>query len=260
MSYINNPVLFNGVNLETIIGLTILMTDPYKPPKRDLLMSKLARSDKSKVSSAFYKEKRIIVRVGVTRATRALLEQSLDSLANLVQAAEKELVLLQGGSQRKYYATLGDTVLLESGGSYAEMDLVFECSDPFGYEMGATLLLAISGYTSYYRGDQLNFGGSAMWQVPVITITYTAVSGGDSKSVTIGNQQTGQAITIMRTWAAGDVITVDAFNRAVQVNGVDVDFTGAIPEWKTGIGYWYYRDTFTSRTFNGSIRCVRRYA
>lgn len=260
MGQIVYPVTFNGVDLNTITGLTVLSTDLYKPPKRDLSISDIVRTNKSKINSAFYVEKKPVVRVGIARATRALVEQSLDALNCILQEIEKSLIVPQSGSSRRYVATLDDTNILVAGGSYIELELIFKLSDRFGYDLAPTLILDMTTpYTSSNRSDGLTFGGSSLWQQPVITITYTAVGGGTGKVVTIGNSQTGQQVAITKDWVAGDVIVVDSSIPSVKVNGAEVGFVGAIPEWKRGSGFWYYSDTFTSRTFSGSITHVRRY-
>lgn len=266
MSQIINPVLFDGVDLNIVAGVTILRTDPYRPPRRSLSMSVVTRTNKSKVNSGFYVERTITVHVGISRATRALVEQSLDSLMQLVQGLEKPLVFLQSDTLRKYYATLSDAPIGDmSGGSYLELDLVFDCSDRYGYDLAPTLLLSMSGYTSANRSDGLIFAGSAEWQLPMITVTYVTITDGTAKTVTVGNSQTGQQVAVTRTWVPGDVLTVgyvlinNSYEPSVKVNGVETDFVGAIPEWRNGPGYWYYSDTFTARSFNGSITQVRRY-
>lgn len=259
MSYIVYPVVFNGVDLNTINGLTVLGADPNKPPKRSLILDEIANTNKAKASSGFYTDRRITVRVGVSRNSRALLGQSLDALNNVIQELEKPLILEQSGSSRQYTCSLDDVNVLVSGGSYQEEELIFRCSDRFGYDLSPTLLLAITGYTSMSRSDRLSFGGSALWQAPVITLTLTSVVGGTAKTVHIGNADNGQEVAITRSWVSGDVIIIDSLNGSVKVNGVEVEFVGAIPEWKTGFGYWYYTDNFTSRTFSGSIYHLRRY-
>lgn len=261
MGKIIYPAIFDEVDLNTIPGLTVLKTDPYRPARRTVSLSELIRTDKAKVTGAFYTERLITVRIELTRSTRALMEQSLDAMMNLIQGSEKTLILNQAGVQRKYYCTFADSVVDEEseGGSFLQMDLIFTCSDMFGYKTSADTLLAITTYTSAFRSDRLTFTGSAKWQVPVITITYSSITSGTSKVVRIGNDNTGQVATITRTWLTGDVLEVDCYNRTIKVNGTEVAFTGAIPEWNTGFGYWSYADTFGARTFTGSITCVSRY-
>lgn len=250
MSYINYPATFDGIDLTSVPGLTVLSTDPYKMPRRNVSMSELARTNKSKVNSAFYIERIITVRVGITRATRNLLENSIDTLMGYLQGVNKLLVLNQSSGSRQYYCTLEDAPVAYDGGSYIELSLTFTCTDRFGYDVAPTLLLDVVAYTSASKVSTLAVGGNAPWQVPVITLRYTAVGGGTTKTVSIGNDSTGQVLSVTRTWIAGDVLVIGTFNKTVKVNNAEVDFDGAIPEWAPGVGYMTYSDNFTSRTFN----------
>lgn len=257
---INNPVTFDGTDLTTISGLTVLSTNPYRPAKRRIVIGDIVRSDRSKHNSANYANKVIAVRVGISRATRPLLETSIDSLMGILQGREKELILPQAGAKRKYYATYSDYEVNKEGGSYIELDLLFNCSNRLGYDLESILLKYFTGYTSYHKVELLTFGGSAEWQTPVSTITFVSVSGGSGRTVSIGNDGTGQSVSITRNWVSGDLLVVDSFNSLVTVNGDEVQFTGTVPAWKTGTGYWFYNDTFsTSRSITGQVRHVRSY-
>lgn len=259
MSQITYSAIVDGTDLTTVSGLTVLLTNPYAPARRKLSINLLARSNKAKTNSAFYVKRIITVRVGITRATRDLVETSLDSLMALIQGVEKELWLRQSGGTRKYTCTYSDFTLREEGGSYIEMDLFFECSDNFGYDIAPTLLKQVSGFTSGQKTDQITVEGSAPWQAPLFTLTYSAITGGTTATVTIGNGVTGQQVTITRTWTAGDVLVIDSLNKSVKINGVAVAFTGAIPEWSKGIGYINYLDNFTARTFSYTMNYYRRW-
>lgn len=259
MSYITYPAIFNGTDLATITGLTVLATNAYNPAKRDVKMGDLALTDKSTVRTAHYAKKIIVVRVGIARATRDLAEQSFDSLMRILQGVEKELWIKQSGDYRKYTCTYLDTVFRVEGGAYLEMDLFFGTSDHFGYDVAPTLLLQVTNFTSGSKTDILDIGGSAPWQAPTITITYSAVSGGTNATVAVGNGGTGQRLTITSTWVAGDVLEIDALARTVKVNGALVDADGAIPQWAPGVGYLTYSDTFTARTFSNTMRYYKRY-
>lgn len=254
-----NTCTFNGVDITTIAGLTILAINPYIPAKRGLTVNSIARTNKARINSAFFNKRTITVKVGIVQGTRALAEAALDSLMQILQGIDKDLVLNQSGGQRKYSATFSDAVMHVEGGAYLEMDLVFETSDHYGYDTADTLLKTITGYTSAQKTDQITLGGSAAWQVPKITITFSAISGGTAKTVIVGNDGTSQAVTIVRTWATGDVLEIDALNQTVKVNGAEVAFTGAIPEWAPGVGYISYSDNFTSRTLGYIMTYKKRY-
>lgn len=259
MPQIINPVTFNGTSLTSITGVTVLSTNPYLIPKRNVTFGQITRTNKSKVNSGFYSDRNIIVKVGISMPTRELMQQSLDSLMTILQPLDKLLVLNQGNTTRQYYATLMDAPVEKDGGSYQELDLTFYCSDRFGYATIASNLKSIPTTTTSTVNYNITFTGSAEWQVPVITIVYSVITGGTNANVIMGNNSVGQAVTINRTWTAGDSLVVDSYNKTVKVNGVDVVYTGAIPEFKVGIQNWYYSDAFTTRTFTGSITCVSRY-
>lgn len=260
MSYISYSANFDSQELTSITGLTVLATNPYIPAKRSLTIGNLARTNKAKVSSAFYNKRELLVRVGITRNTRDLLETSIDSLMILLQGIEKDLILRQAGASRKYVATYSDAIINKDGGSYIEMDLIFSTSDHFGYDLAPTLLKQVTNFTSGNKTDSFTVEGSAPFQVPTITLTFSAIGNtADSRNVTIGNGALGMAVSLTRTWTNGDVIEISAPNQTVKINGVEVSYTGAIPEFAPGIGYLTYNDTFTSRTFSYTATYVKRF-
>lgn len=256
---INYPVRLDGTLLDSITGLSVLATDPYKPAKRVLSIANLARTNKAKLNSAFYNKKVIKVRIGISRTTRALAEVSLDSLMGILQGQEKELLIPQSGGTRKYTVTYSDNNMTHSGGSYIEMELFFETSDHFGYDTAYTLLAQVSGFTSNYKNTTIAVEGSADWQAPLVTVTISALTDGTDKTVTIGNDRTGQQTAVTRTWLAGDVLVVDALNQSVKVNGVEVTFSGGIPEFAPGVGYLTYSDNLGSRTMSMTAKYYRRW-
>lgn len=259
MSDTNIFTSFDGVDLTTVSGLSVLATKPYLFAKRNLVVAPLARVSKAKINSGFYDKKEIPIRIGIRAQSRDLLEASLDQLATILQGLEKDLIMRQSGGLRRYTASYSDFNVITSGGSYLEGELIFESSDHFGYDINSKLLLQVNSFTSNAKTDQVTLVGSAPFQLPVITITYTALSGSTSKSVTIGNGGNGTAITVTRTFAVNDVLVIDCQNQTVKVNGVDVAFTGAFPEFANGVGYLTYADTFSSRTFNNTTRYTPRY-
>ncbi len=252
---------FNDFDIDSIDGVSILSTDPYKLPRRDVSMSQLARTNFSRTNSAYYVERIITVKIAIRQNTRALTEQTIDTLMARLQGVNKTLVVDQSGGERLYYATLADAPVQEEAGSYVEMELIFTCTDRFGYATSSQTLLTIPTTTSSSRSDYFTVAGSALTQTPIFTITFSAVSGATSKTVIIGNSETGQEISITRTWANTDVITIDTsmLTPSVKVNGTEVDFDGAFPVFEPGQRNWYYNDNLLTRTFTGSITYTPRY-
>lgn len=250
---------FNGYDLaSTVTGLIIVNTNPYRMPNRDLTIGKIANTDKSVTSAVFFKDKKINIGAVISRDTRELLEASLDQLNLVLQDREKALVFSYGSATRKWTATLSNISLSNVAGGYAELDIEFQCSDPMGFDVNSTNLFSVSR-SGASSTDTFTVGGTAQWQQPIITLTLTSVTDGSSKIVTIGNSNTGQAISITRTWASGDVLVIDSQAKTVKVNGAEVAFTGAIPEWNPGAGSIDYSDTFTARIMSLSGIYYKRY-
>lgn len=249
---------FDNTNFNTVQELSILSIDAYKQPNRRLSVDHIARTNKDKVASAFYGGKVIEVRVAITAPSREVVEQRVDTLMGFLQGIEKELWVPQSGGSRRFTATLSDVDVQVSGGAYWESILRFTCSDQFGYDTEYTTLLNMTGVTASTRADQYNFGGSADFQTPYISIFYTAVSGGNG-SVIIGNSATGQQLTIAASFVAGSRLEVDCLNQTVKINGTEVAFTGAFPRFAKGTASLTYLDNFTSRTYNYFVYYYRRW-
>lgn len=260
MAMVNNHYTsFNNTDVTTVPGLTILSVDSHVIPKRMISSSMLARMSKAKVSSAFFGMREITVKVGISRDTRALVEQSIDALNYIMQGIEKDLVIKQSGELRRYTATLSDQMYNQDGGAYSEIELVFTCSEAFGYALPYEKLLDQTGRTLYNYTDPLTLSGGADTQAPIITAFLSALSGSTTNAVQIGNVGTGKFITVSRSWTAGDRLVIDCQNRTVKVNGSNVDFVGAFPDFAPGIGYLNYNDNFSTRTLALSAYYYRRY-
>ena len=259
MGQIIYPVTIDGIDLNTITGLTVLSTNPYIFPKRSLSMNAIARSNSSKVTTGYYTDRQVAVTINISRNTRSLLEQSLDSLTAIIQGIEKELILPQSGTLRKYIVTYSDSVVKVNGGSYIEMDLIFVCSDHLGYSLQYEKLLDTTARTLYNYTDSFTISGSADTQVPVIVAFISALTGATSNIITIKNVATTQGITVSRAYTAGDRLIIDVYNKTVTVNGVAVEYTGAFPEFAPGIGYLNYQDNFKTRTLALSAYYYKRY-
>lgn len=260
MSYTNLSVSFNGTDLTSISAVSILATNPYILPKRSLNMSDLARTNNSKVSTSYYSDKQITIRVNIVGPTRDDVEQSLDQLTALLQPIEKDLVVRQSKTTRRYTASYSDYAIIRDGGAYLELDIVFVCSDRFGYDLNPTQITNQAGLTSTYNAFSWTQGGSADTQAPTITIQYTAIgNSGSNGTVTINNPKNSQSLVISRVWTAGDMLIVDCRAGTVKVNGSNVSFTGPILSFGTGRQYFNVTDNFTSRTMNINALVFNRY-
>lgn len=254
-------VSFNGLDFENSVpGLRIVITDPYRAPNRTVTTNKIARTNKSVTSSAFFNDKKINITVEIGVNTRELMDVAIDQFKAILQAKEATLITTYGTVTRQYTATMDNFSITGVAGGHSTIDVEFECADPYGYDTALTTLVT-GAQTGASRTDNVTFGGTAEKQQPVITITLTKVVPGSNHGITITNPATGQAIVINRVtgWAAADVLIIDTAQKLITLNGSVIAFTGPIPEWDLGAGQIQYADTFTSRTFSIGVAYRKRY-
>lgn len=265
--------IFNGWNFNNVPGLSVYAISPPGFATRTLNIFTIARGSLRKLSSAFYESNTITLGIYITASqgqgqqdSRATLQAAMDTLMANIQAQEGTLQIpSSNGIDRTYTATYSTAKINNAmantdspAGDYIDLTLTFEASDSFGYDPYLTPMINTSGITSSPNTWNWTFKGSADTQVPVLSFYFTGGTLG-SGTVVVGNQGTGQAVTVTRTWAVGDTLTIDCRNKKVQVNGVDVVFSGAIPEFGLGLQTISYSDNFTSRTYSPYFYVYNRY-
>lgn len=238
-------VLFAGNDLALIDGVDLFNHNFNSLPVRDIKMNKLARRSLSIITSSEYSHKLVPVFMEVCSGARADTEDTLTFVKSLVQAQNEQLVVLQGGAEVVYTATMQE-FNIEWDGPKAYVEIIFVASDPVGRESVSQELASTTGITVASSAVNMTVEGSAT-AYPVITVTINSLTGGTAKQITIANGMTNQGITIERTWSALDILIIDSENMEVTVNGTIVDFTGRFPEFAAGSGQITYLDNLTTR-------------
>lgn len=235
--------------------------DHFSLPTKTLNLYALAQANRSAIPYISYPSKTITVTGVIVDTTIAGLDARLDTFRSYFVGQDKNLDIDYNGSTRRYIATVNTLTIDRPGGLlYANFSIEFICVIPFGTDTSQTTILNPTGRTLAAYTDSYTFAGTAPYQKPIFTITFTAISGGTTKTVTVGNASNGQSISVTRTWTAGDVLVVDTTLKTVTVNGVAVDFTGAFPEFPPGAQSITYNDNFTtSRTFNYNVVYAKTY-
>jgi len=252
-------VSFNGKDFATYVtGLIVIGRDPYRAANRVVNNSPLAGSNKSVTTSAWFTGNKMNIKVEIGRNTRELLDDSIDQLRALLHPREAALVTNYGSSSRQWTATYSNYSVSEVEGGHATIEIEFICSDPYGYAVTPTTLFS-STRTGSSSTDNFIVGGSAEFQVPVITIVFNAVTGGTLKDVVVGNPNTGQQVTITNTFATADVLVIDSRNKIITLNGDEILGVGALPQWEAGPGSLDYSDTLTTRNYTISAEYYKRY-
>ena len=250
-------VYFDGNNLSDLAGVTFTKRKTNSLPVRDSKVYKLARSDKSVLTSSEYVNKVISISGNITGDSRWQVEERLESLKALIQFSEKELLVDQGPRQLRYTATM-QSITEEVEGGLITFTIEFICSDPMGYEQTDSTLLQPQHVASADTTFALDVDGSYKAE-PVITVSLTTVTGGTGATMTLKNNETGQGITITRDFADGDIIEVDCLNKRLTVNGADTDFTGLFPNFFPGNRVLGYVDNFTTRHLSITATYKKRY-
>jgi hypothetical protein len=242
-------ITFDSNNLQTNnIQTADILHEQY--PTKYAPVYVIAHDNASKIPFQDYPNKVITIRGKVIDTSIAGLDARLDSFRAYFTGKDKNLDIGYNGVTRRYIATATAISIDRPGGlAYADFEIEFTATQPFGQDTGNTTALSASGRTLGTYTDAYTFLGTAPSQLPLITITFSVLTGGTNQSLTLTNGGNGQGITITRTWAATDVVTIDCLNKTVQVNGADVAFTGAFPEFPPGAQNFSYVDTFTTRTF-----------
>lgn len=252
-------VTFNSNSLQTSSIITGDI-DHGSVPDEDIRIYALGHANRSSIAYQGYAQRKVRLRGKVVGTSIANLDSLLDTFKGYFLGKDKNLDIDYNGSTRRYIATKNSLSIDRPYGLlHASFVIEFVCKEPFGRDTSTTSALSASGRTAASYVDAYTFLGTAPFQLPVITITITAVTGGTG-FVKFANSTTGQAILISgQTFVAADVIVIDCENRTVTKNGVDIDFIGAFPEFPPGSQSFTYTDGFTTRTFTISVAYYKMY-
>lgn len=266
----DGSISFAGTSLQTYnrqtrVGISTDHIDLDSLADRVLSAYALAHGNSTTIASINTPQRIIPVTGTVIAATPTALDTALDTFRGLMSGKNQTLSIVYGGTTRVWTATVSALSITRSEDKkYATFSAQFLCVNPFGVSANSIYILNVAGRTNASYTDSFNFIGSAPFQLPVTNIIIGAVSSTGSQSITWGNGDNGQAITVARNnWTAGDILTIDAsnpLNQTVKVNGIDADFSGAFPEFTPGNHSISYSDTFTSRTISEVVTYNPRYA
>ena len=246
-------ITFNSNDLQTA---SIITSDVIheSSPSQEVAFLGIANANKSVLPFLNFPS-RSIRAVGSLRASSiANLDALIDTFKGYFNGKDKNLDIDYDGGTRRYIATASKIdVNRPRGLAFATFDITFTCTEPFGRDTATTSALSVNARTSSSYTDSLTINGTAPYMLPVITIVYNTVTGGDNY-VSVSHTQTGQGINIVdQTFVDDDVLVIDCLNKKVTVNDVEVNFIGAFPELPSGSQDIAYSDGFTTRNFDIDI-------
>jgi hypothetical protein len=251
-------IVYNGNSLQTATIVTAQPEGIYDIPTRDAKQYILSNFDQSRIPFINHTGRTIKLNGVLIGTSVNNLDSLIDTFRSYLNGQDLNLDIDWAGGTRRFIATVNSTTITRPGGLlHANFMLEFVCNYPFGQDTTATTAISAAGRTLSAYSDAYTFGGTAPYQLTVVTYTLTAVTGGVNQTITFGNGANGQAISVNRTWFAGDVI--DSTANTVTANGNLVSFYGAFPQFPPGSGTLQYSDTFATRTFTILTTLIVRY-
>lgn len=262
----NGDITFNTNDLQTFnvmtrVGINTNLIEHTNQPDEVAALYALADADGSAIPAINYPTKKILIGGTIHGSTQANLDSRIDEFKGYFNGKEKNLDIAYGSGTRRYVATKNAlSISREQKALFATFRVEFVCTVPFGLDTSTTDVWATkTGFTSATFTETPTIAGSAPYQYPVITITLTAITG-DGDYVQISNDNNGQELLLYGLGLeTGDVIVIDALNRSVTVDGVEVAFYGTFLELEPGANSITYTDGFTTRTITISAVYTKRW-
>ena len=252
-----SSVYVNNFDLSTLAGVAVFDYNVIEMASRNLTRSKLARADKSVLTSAEYVEKTITLTGIVSGPDKDTIETRFTALKGIVQAPEEVIRITYSQDDVEFTGTLQSSSF-QWFGKHLKFTLTFLCSNPIGSARLTTNALTQTN-TAASVTYQMTIGGSSK-ALPVITMTFDSLTGGTAKTVQVYNPATGQGISVTRNWTAGDILTIDSFEKTVTVGSTTVDYGGVFPSFLPGARELQYIDDLTTRSVDIVVDYKKQYA
>lgn len=254
----NDLQTYNPATRVGIITNSIEHTD--LPDKVAQLYAK-ADANGSSIPAINYPSKTIPIAGSIHGSSQADLDSRIDTFKSYFNGKDKNLDIAYGSGTRRYIATANSvSVKRKQKSLYASFSVEFICTNPFGLDTSTTnLWTAKTGFTSATFTEAPTIGGTAPYQLPVITITVNSLTGAGDY-VQISNNNNNQELMIYGVGIeAGDVIVIDCANRVVTINDIEIVPYGTFLELEPGAASITYTDGFTTRSVDVVGTYVKRW-
>lgn len=241
-------VYFDEIDLTGIEGVKIAECETDAIPEVILSSGKISRKDGLIFHNREYGGKKIHIRGHIGRSSRDDYLITRSELLKTLNKRTKVLQIPRSDQPTEYTATMTNTVFSDIGGGYANFDIEFTCTDPFGYERNTIYLL--DAYNTTTASEDISLSETVRGDTDspgIITVAFLSITDGTSKTVSVLSQA-GENISVTRDWTTGEVVEFDMLNRTVQVNGINTDYTGVYWDFTPDDQNFTYEDDFTDRS------------
>lgn len=238
-----NPATATGINTNLIKHTDI--------PDSVAELYIVANANDSEVPDNEYPTRKIQLGGSIHGSTQADLDSRIDAFKGYFAQRYKDLDINYAGGVRRYVVMKANALGIEreDRALFATFSIELLCK-PFGTDVTATNILSETGYTSASKTFTPTIGGSAPFQLPVITISINSLTGaGDFIQLT--NNENGQGMLIYGLGlTAGDELVIDSVAKEVYLNGDEVDYNGSFLELEPGSASVTITDGFTTRNID----------
>lgn len=252
---------FNGYSLQDsdTISSEILA---FSAPARELVTFRTPRSDGGGWNGDFFRERRIKVSGIIKATTSALLETELDTFKKNMVTSRGNLDLKVNGEVRRIVATLEnpqDMFMRRQGYhiTFSPYDLTFLALEPMWHSIDYTER-ASENVSQLAFTDDIEVTGSYKAQPVVVLIVEAATA---VTAINFTNNTNGDEIEITPSggFSVGDVLIVDAEEKSVMLNGVEIDYDGVFPELEIGTNNYTITTTGTSVQYTATVKYRETY-
>lgn len=262
----NGDITYNSNDLQTYsasthVGILTNAIDHTNIPDKVATLYAKADANGSTIPAINYPSKKVTIAGSIHGSSQADLDSRIDTFKGYFTGKDKDLDIAYGSSTRRYVATPNIvSVTRQQKALFAKFTIEFICTQPFGLDTSTTnLWTAKTAFTSATFTEAPTVGGTAPYQLPVITITVNSFTGAGDY-VQISNDNNNQELLVYGVGiTAGDVIVIDCANRTVTVNGTEVDYSGTFLELEPGANSITYTDGFTTRSVDVSGVYTKRW-
>lgn len=230
-------------------------------PSRELVTFNTPRDHGGGFIGDYFRARRVRVSGHVKATTAAELQDTLDTMKRSLSLGEGNLYYKPvGGDVRVIKATWSNPEQIFERREYFNIticpfDVEFLALEPFFHDLDYTSLTNEAVSNLAYNNSIENLGTFEARAVIVIILTSaTAVTG-----INFENTTNGQAITVNKSFASGDILTIDGEARSVLVNGVEVDYDGIFPNVDYGTNNYTITTTGSAVLYTQTIKFKKSY-
>jgi hypothetical protein len=263
-------VIFNGENLNEIVGAKLYNHDFDQLPSRDLSTFQIARENSSVVTSALFTDKTITIDFLIQGCTHPRSQSIMSNLKRLTHCMNKTLQVRQGqaelsgsdyivgdGITTEYReATLNGVTLSWLGGN-ALFTLTFFVADPIGYGDLQSFTIGPVKDTSTYDVALTGILGTFSEQRPVINMFFISATYPANPSLRITDGLT--TLELEGEIPAGSTVIVDSAEKTVTVDGIPRHYNGTVPLLKPPATTLQFIDNYTARAIVVAVANEPRY-